>query len=63
MRVPYAGSSPLAYAVVDPERKILLDGDTSNNAAAAAGAPRGSTARTFERASYWAELALGALVP
>jgi hypothetical protein len=53
----YSGTSPLAYAVVDPAHKILLDDDLLNNQASTkdAGLPR-----VHERLGYYAALVLGA---
>lgn len=50
-RIPYTGTSKLAAVVVDPEHRILLDGDLANNAARA---DRGSAFswRTFDVASF-----------
>jgi hypothetical protein len=63
IRVPYAGSSPLRSAVVDPDRKVLLDQNPENDFASAAGHSGGGAPRTLERSTYWAELVLGAIAP
>lgn len=63
VRLPYRGPSALAYAIVDPEHRVLLDVDTTNNAKRSASASSGSSSRTFERVLYWAELGLGAVSP
>lgn len=52
----YSGARPLAYAVVDPEHKILIDDNLLNNQAAAS---ESSLPRVHERLSYFAALALG----
>lgn len=62
-RVPYAGSSALRAAVVDPDSRVLLDQDPENDFAVAAGHSGGGAARTLERATYWSELILGAIAP
>jgi len=63
IRVPYAGSSPLRAAVVDPESRVLLDQDPQNDFAMAAGQSGGGAPRTLERAAYWSELVMGAIAP
>jgi hypothetical protein len=62
-RVPYAGASPLRAAIVDPDSKILLDQDPTNDWAIAAGHSSGTTSRIEERVTWWAELLGGALGP
>lgn len=54
------GPERLLFAVVDPERKLLLDEDLLDNQAAAeeVGQPR-----THERMAYWASLLLGGVAP
>ncbi|HTQ02658.1 MAG TPA: M1 family metallopeptidase [Polyangiaceae bacterium] len=58
--IDYRGDSPLAYVVVDPDHKLLLDDDLLDNAAAARTNP---CRRTLERATYFSELALGLVLP
>ncbi len=53
--VTYEGPSQLTSVTVDPERRVLLDDDLTNNADAVR--PQGSP-RSLERLLYWAELAL-----
>lgn len=53
-RLPYQGSSALAAVVVDPEHRVLLDGDLTNNAAVVG--RRVPAWRTFEAAIFAAEL-------
>jgi hypothetical protein len=62
-RVPYAGSSPLRAAIVDPDARILLDQDPTNDWAAANGHGGGGAARVTERATWWAAVLAGALAP
>ena len=60
-RLPYEGTSPLAFVVVDPEHKVLVDQDSTNNmfaTGARAGAPR-----IMERAVYFGQLALEVALP
>lgn len=52
--------SPLRAVEVDPERKILLDDNLSNNSKSKR---PGTSARIFERAQYFAALALSVLGP
>jgi len=63
IRVPYAGSSPLQSVIVDPDDRVLLDQDPANDFATAAGRAASGAPRTLERATYWAELLLGAIAP
>lgn len=59
-RFEYRGKSPLDYALVDPETRILLDDNLSNNAAS----PRPASApRLTERLLYAAALLLSWLGP
>ncbi|MDB4937303.1 MAG: Aminopeptidase [Labilithrix sp.] len=63
IRIPYAGTSALRAAVVDPDQRVLLDEDPENDFATAAGHSGGGAPRTLERSTYWAELVLGAIAP
>jgi hypothetical protein len=58
--VSYEGPAKLVGVTVDPERRVLLDDDLTNNAARSQdqGAPR-----SFERLLYWSELLLGGGLP
>jgi hypothetical protein len=56
--IVHRGRSRVVAVLLDPERRILLDGDLSNNAIAPGGMPR-----VWERALYAAELALGGFLP
>jgi hypothetical protein len=58
--VHYEGPSRLVGITVDPERRVLLDDDLTNNADASV--PQGSP-RSLERLTYWAELLLGGGLP
>jgi len=62
-RVPYSGASPLKSVLVDPHRKVLLDQDPENDFATAPGRGSAGAPRTLERATYWAEIVLGAIAP
>ena len=62
-RLPWKGSAPLAFAVVDPDHKVLLDQTFSNNFAAAPSAPRPSTRRSGERLLYWGEVLTSLIGP
>jgi len=61
-RIPYDGNVALEAAVVDPENRVLLDQDRTNN-------HRGTQAsahmpvRTLERTTYWTELLLQLVAP
>jgi hypothetical protein len=63
VRIPYAGSSALRAAIVDPEQRVLLDEDPENDFATAPGHAGGGAPRTLERATYWSELVVGAIAP
>jgi hypothetical protein len=63
IRIPYAGTSPLVAAIIDPEQKVLLDEDPENDFATAPGQSGGGAPRTLERATYWSQLVLGAIAP
>jgi len=58
--VNYRGPSKLIGVVVDPERRVLLDEDLTNNAAS--NVDQGSP-RSLERLLYWAELVLAGGLP
>jgi hypothetical protein len=63
IRVPYTGSSALRAAIVDPDRRVMLDQDPTNDFATAQGQSRAGAPRVLERATWWAELMAGALAP
>jgi len=63
IRVPYNGTSPLRMVIVDPESRVLLDESPENNFARAPGTRAAGAPRTLERATYFAELVMGALSP
>jgi hypothetical protein len=58
--VDWQGSAPLAFATVDPDHRVLIDDNLMNNATALELEP---SARTFERALYFAELGLAWFAP
>jgi hypothetical protein len=58
--IEWLGDAPLAYALLDPEHRVLLDDDLMNNGVAREATP---ATRTFERALYLSELALAWLAP
>ncbi len=63
IRIPYAGTSPLHSAIVDPDNRILLDQDPTNDFATAPGRSGGGAPRTLERATYWVQLLMSAVSP
>lgn len=63
IRLPYSGASPLRAAVVDPDDKVLLDQKPENNHATAWSQSTAGAPRTWERATFWAEVLLGAASP
>lgn len=58
--VNYEGGSPLVGVTVDPEQRVLIDDDLTNNAAARADQ---GTPRSLERLLYAAQLLLNAGLP
>ncbi len=58
--VDHAGPSPIVAVNVDPEQRILLDDDLTNNWRSTTGTP---APRAFERALYAAQLLLGEVGP
>ena len=63
VRIPYRGHVSLRAAVVDPEHRVLLDDDLTNNHASAPEVPSTRANRVFERVTYWAELLVQAAGP
>ena len=63
VRIPYRGRVKLRAAVVDPDHRVLLDDDLTNNYASAPGTESAGASRVFERATYWAELLVQAAGP
>ena len=61
-RIAYSGASPLRHVIVDPDHKILLDQDPENDFSTVSGSKAGAP-RTLERATYAAEILMGALAP
>jgi hypothetical protein len=68
-RLTWHGPSALVSAVVDPDGRLLVDSNPSNNFGAPPGAGRTPSVRptaaprTLERATYWMQLALQAVSP
>jgi hypothetical protein len=58
--IDWRGNSPLAFARVDPDSRVLLDDNLMNNGAALAPT---SAVRTFERLLYFAQLSLAGFAP
>jgi hypothetical protein len=63
VRIPYHGKSRLEAAVVDPDDRVLLDDDRTNNHASAAPASTPGARLSLERLSYWAELLVDCVGP
>ena len=61
-RFRVSGPSRVREAIVDPDDRVLLDADPSNNRAAAQGTAGGAP-RTIEWATYFMQLALQTVVP
>ena len=60
-QLPYHGASQLAGAVIDPEHRVLLDDDLSNNARTTS--PSRLSAALLDRFTFAAEAALAGLLP
>lgn len=54
VRIEYKREASLAFVVIDPDRKVLLDEDFTNNHASAG--ETSSTRMSLERTTYWGEL-------
>jgi hypothetical protein len=63
VRIPYSGSVSLRSAVIDPENRVLLDADRTNNHGALYSTERTFPSRTMERVTYWVELLMGLVSP
>lgn len=59
--IPYAGPARLSGAVIDPDRRVLLDEDLTNNARREGGSVLAS--RVLDQASFAAGVALWAIAP
>lgn len=62
-RIPYSGSVALRSAIVDPDDRVLIDDDPTNNFAVAPGHPTEGAPRTLVRGMFWAATLLGGLAP
>ena len=60
-RLPYHGKSALAAAVIDPDHKVLLDDDLSNNAMRKS--PSRLSGALVDRLLFGAEIALTRVTP
>ncbi len=63
VRIAYHGSTPLRFAVIDPDGSVVIDSDPKNNFAIASDARRDGPARTFDFAAAAAEAILGSVLP
>ena len=64
MRFAYAGAaSALRSVVVDPDRRVTLDQNYTNDAMTATDAPKGGAPNVLERATYFADLLVQAVGP
>ncbi len=61
-RLPFHGKSPIAFAVVDPDHKVLVDQDRLNDFARGSGASPPSS-RVLERLSYAAQVFMSGVLP
>lgn len=62
-RLPFSGRSPIRSVVVDPDRRVLLDADPTNNFMTAPGQKPAGAKRTLERALFWLEALGSGVVP
>lgn len=62
-RLPFHGTSPIAYAVVDPDHAILIDQDHMNDFARNDGASPPESKRVLERLTYAAQVVFSAVTP
>jgi len=62
-RLSWHSSVALRGAVIDPDDRVMIDGNRGNNHGTAAGAGSWVAPRTLERIAYWFELALQAVSP
>ncbi len=62
-RLPFHGKSPIAFAVVDPDHKVLIDQDRMNDFMRTAHARSPETARVTERLTYAAQLFFSEVLP
>jgi hypothetical protein len=60
-RIPYEGDAPLAAVVIDPDHRVLLDDDLSNNAVSVAG--RSVAWRALEGGAFLGGLLARGLLP
>ena len=62
-RLPVSGKSALAYAVIDPDRAVLVDQDRLDDFARATSAPPGGSARVLDKATYALQLLMSTVLP
>ena len=61
-RIPWRGPGTLRTAVVDPDRRVMIDANLENNHGSVREASA-SAPRTLERLTYWLQLALETVSP
>jgi hypothetical protein len=61
-RFYWRGPKELRGAVVDPDDRILVDANLENNHGAPPG-NRAAASRSLERAVYWVQMAMQAVLP
>ena len=62
-RLPFHGSSPVAFAVIDPDHAVVVDQDPTNNFLRAGGASPPPSGRVAERLTYAAQLFFSGVLP
>ena len=62
-RLAFHGTSPVAFAVVDPDHKVLLDQDHTNDFMRSGDAPTPPSQRVFERLTYAAQMFFSEIAP
>jgi hypothetical protein len=62
-RLPFHGNSPIAFAVVDPDHKVLIDRDRTNDFMRTGNARAPQSSRVLERLTYAAQLFFSEIAP
>jgi hypothetical protein len=62
-RLPFHGKSPIAFAVVDPDHKVLIDQDPTNNFMRTGSARPPESSRVLERLTYAAQMFFSEVTP
>jgi hypothetical protein len=63
VRIPWHGPVALRAAVVDPDHRVVIDGNIENNAALATGEKETFASRSLETIAYYVQLGMQAISP